>query len=130
MGRYASKRLCNVANRELRREAARRGFASAGISLESVLQGGVGGGPLPVVETYDCACGRKTGKGSIQYRLGYCSDCRKDFVCACGVAVRKHFDGWDGNKLSCEEARTRLGLPAETFDQMDARIKREMQEEE
>ncbi len=30
--------------------------------------------------------------------------------CVCGVRVSRHYDGWDGNRLSCEEALRRHGV--------------------
>ena len=34
----------------------------------------------------------------------------RDQRCICGVRISRHFDGWDGTRLSCEEARNRHGV--------------------
>lgn len=30
-------------------------------------------------------------------------------LCTCGTSYREHYDGWDQNRLDCEEARRRAG---------------------
>jgi hypothetical protein len=34
----------------------------------------------------------------------------RDNRCVCGVRVTRHYDGWDGTRLSCDEALRRHGL--------------------
>ncbi len=58
------------------------------------------------VETFDCVCGAKWNKRGNTMRHGRCT-CGRDVFCACGVNAAKHFDGWDGNALDCEEAARR-----------------------
>ncbi len=72
MSRASSLRACNRAKRELRRERVPAAVA-LGLGPEP------GGASLPQVGTFDCPCRRKTGKGSIQARIGYCSDCLRPF---------------------------------------------------
>ncbi len=101
-----ARRQANVANRELRRDQARARMVASGVLVTES-----GGTPMPAVEVFDCTCGRRTGMGSIQFSMGYCGGCHGPFVlgpCAeCGVDQRQHRDGWNGNWLSCEEARKR-----------------------
>lgn len=33
----------------------------------------------------------------------------KNRFCECGTRVRWHFDGWNGNRLDCDEAQRRSG---------------------
>ncbi len=33
----------------------------------------------------------------------------RETLCACGVSFRRHFDGWDGTRLDCDEAQRRHG---------------------
>ncbi len=44
------------------------------------------------------------------YRLRDLTPDMHDKRCCCGVRVSRHYDGWDGNRLSCEEALRRHGV--------------------
>lgn len=89
MGREAQRRAANMANRALRNLYPESGSAT-----------------LPKAETFDCECGIKWNKRGNTMLHGRCS-CGRDVICSCEVSARKHFDGWDGNLLDCEEAARR-----------------------
>lgn len=93
MGREAQRRAANMAHRALRN-----------------LYPEPGGAVMPKVETFDCsACGQHWNKRAIGMLHGTCKSlgCGGELSCSCGTSVRKHFDGWDGNLLDCEEAARR-----------------------
>jgi hypothetical protein len=82
---------------------------------------------LPAVPTVTCArCGARWNAKSLTVQEGRCGDCWAPFVTApaapdyttrcatCGVEVCRHFDGWDGSPLGCEETCRRWGRPAPT----------------
>jgi hypothetical protein len=134
MGRTANRRAANSANRRL-------GISDGTWFAAQSFNGGTRGDALtrPILECSECK------REVFTLIEGQCLLCHapvdgkplRDMTKAqmsephtCGVSGRQHVDGWDGNWLDCDEARRRLGLCSETFEQMDARIKAEMLMEE
>jgi len=80
---------------------------------------------LPVVPTVTCGrCGARWNARSLTVQAGRCGDCGVSFVTApvvaatpdplalcdvCGIEHCRHFDGWDGAALGCEETSRRWG---------------------
>jgi hypothetical protein len=126
MGRTSNRRAANSANRRL--------GISAGVWFygQSFNSGTRGDAPrMPLLQCSECK------REVFTLVEGQCFTCHapvdgkpmRDMTKAqmsdphtCGVSGRQHVDGWDGNWLSCDEARRRLGLCSETFSEVEARI--------
>lgn len=118
MSRAAQRRQCNAANRTLARK-------QAGINAAAWFYGQPGfhanvAAAVTLTTCPTCKCEVFTLVN------GYCSrecrpvdgksytemtDAQRSEVHTCGIENSRHCDGWDGNWLSCEEAKRRAGNP-------------------